>query len=89
MKKFVVVMVRIMISYMTVYMAGSIYDYLTNGYWYWYKTSEVLPVYVIIVGGACIGFHIDTIIRAIVRIMNKKEVKPQFIVTKGGDLERP
>ena len=94
MKKFerlLMTTVKILGSIAMVELAAAIWDYCNFGYWEWTKVQDLVPAYVVLVGAAWIGYHIDDTVEFVMNNIGRKSGsrKPQFIVTKGGDLERP
>lgn len=86
-EKVLMVMAKFLASILMVELAAAIWDYCNFGYWEWTKVQDLVPAYVVLVGAAWIGYHIDNGIDVIINLGKKKTRKPQFVVTKGGDLE--
>lgn len=90
MKKFIEILefiVKMLASILVVDVAIAVYDYCNNGYWVWTEVPNLVLGYVVVVGAAYVGFHIDDIIGAISSRFQKNKREPQFVVYKGGDLE--
>ena len=88
-EKVLMTTVKLLGSMSMVELAAAIWDYCNFGYWEWTKVQDLVPAYVVLVGAAWIGYHIDDGIDIVMNIGRKtRSRKPQFVV-KGGDLERP
>lgn len=72
--------------------AANTYICVSTGFrwtWTWTDFQDMVFGYPLILGAAWVAFHADSLWDKAVGLIHKGGKKPQFIVTKGGDLERP
>lgn len=87
-EKVLMTMTKILGSMLMVELAAAIWDYCNFGYWEWTKVQDLVPAYVVLVGAAWLGYHLDDLVEIVMNIGRKsRSRKPQFVVMKGGDIE--
>ena len=68
------------------------YIWASSGFrwsWTWTEYQDMIVGYPLILGAAWVAFHADSLWDKVTGLFHRGDKKPQFVVTKGGDLERP